>query len=389
MTSRFLRWTVVVTLLGLGVLALGWLGRGSHLPSDRRGEIEFAAAESSPPEFDRVYSPRPFAFPEDHGPHPRFRTEWWYFTGNLFTPAEAHFGYQLTIFRNGLTPFSPERESDLATDQIYFAHFALSRPGGEYTSAERFSRGAGGLAGSVASPPSFWLEDWNIDAVDAVGDAFAISASEGELSVDLELTSLKPIVAHGETGVSRKGTEAGNASFYLSETRLATHGTVHDAAGTWEVSGTSWYDHEWGTTVLPPEAIGWDWFGLQLEDDRELMLYRIRREDGSFESVSAGTLVERDGSVTRLAAGDFEIESTAIWSSPRSGATYPSGWLIRIPAMALELEVEPFQTDQEVSARVVYWEGAVRVTGRSRGVEIRGVGFVELTGYAESMQGQF
>jgi predicted secreted hydrolase len=265
----------------------------------------------------------------------------------------------------------------------------LSRPSGAYDSAERFSRGAAGLAGSTATPLEFWIENWSIRALDEVGDAFALSATQGDLGVDLLLTSLKPVVAQGEAGMSRKGPEVGNASYYLSETRLATEGTVAEGSQTWHVVGTSWFDHEWGTTVLPPQAVGWDWFGLQLDDDRELMLYRIRRADGSFEPVSAGTLVEPDGTTIHLTADDFAIESTAEWRSPRSGATYPSRWRVRVPMMGLDLVIEPYQADQEVSARIVYWEGAVRITGRSRGAEVLGVGFVELTGYAGSLEGWF
>ena len=381
---------MILGLLGLGVLGATWYAsRVTVDPADRSGEVHFAPGGIELPDFDRVTAPGEFSFPEDHGPHPTFRTEWWYFTGNLFAQAESHFGYQLTLFRTGLAPVAADRESDFATDQIYFAHFALSRPGGAYDSAERFSRGAAGLAGASASPPAFWLENWSVRAVDEVGDVYALSAEQGDLAVDLLLTSLKPVVAHGEAGMSRKGSEPGNASYYLSQTRLATEGTVGEGSRTWQVEGTSWFDHEWGSTALPPLAVGWDWFGLQLDDGRELMLYRIRRADGSFESVSAGTLVEPDGTTIQLTAQDFAVESTSEWRSPRSGATYPSRWWVRVPTAGLDLVIEPYQADQEVNAQIVYWEGAVRVMGSSRGAEVLGVGFVELTGYAESLQGWF
>jgi predicted secreted hydrolase len=390
MKPRAARTLIVLGLLGLGVIGATWYASQlSPAPVDRSGEVEYAPGDMGLPDFARVTAPRPFSFPEDHGPHPAFRTEWWYFTGNLFAGAENHFGYQFTLFRTGLTPFAEERQSDFATSQIYFAHFALSQPGGAYDSAERFSRGAAGLAGASASPPAFWLENWSVRALDEVGDAYALSAAQGDLAVDLVLTSLKPVVAHGEDGISRKGEETGNASYYLSETRLATEGTVAGGSRTWRVEGTSWFDHEWGTTVLPPQAVGWDWFGLQLDDDRELMLYQIRRADGSFEPVSAGTLVEPDGTTIHLAGQDFTIESTAAWRSPGSGATYPSRWRLRVPMAGLDLVIEPYQAEQEVNAQFVYWEGAVRVTGLSRGAEVLGVGFVELTGYAGSLQGRF
>ncbi|MEX0787309.1 MAG: lipocalin-like domain-containing protein [Anaerolineales bacterium] len=383
------RTVMILLLLGLGFIGVWLTTQVTAVPDIRSGEVQFASGGVRPADFARVTAPRAFSFPEDHGPHPAFRTEWWYFTGNLFAQGGSHFGYQLTLFRTGLAPHAGERASALATDQIYFAHFALSRPNGAYDSFERYSRGAAGLAGSSASPPEFWLENWSVRALDDVGDAFSLSASQGELTLDLLLTSLKPVVAQGEAGMSRKGPEAGNASYYVSQTRLATEGTVGEGGRMWQVEGTSWFDHEWGTTVLPPQVVGWDWFGLQLDDDRELMLYRIRRADGSFASVSAGTLVEPDGSTIHLTAEDFAIESTAEWRSPRSGATYPSGWRIRVPTAGLDLEVKPYQADQEVDAQIVYWEGAVRVMGRSRGAEVLGVGFVELTGYAEAMQGWF
>jgi predicted secreted hydrolase len=380
---------MILGLLGLGFLGATWYAsRVTALPSDRTGEVQFAPGGIEQPDFARVTAPGAFSFPEDHGPHPAFRTEWWYFTGNLFVQAETHFGYQLTLFRTGLAPAAAERGSDLATDQIYFAHFALSRPGGTYDSAERFSRGAAGLAGASASPPAFWLENWSVRALDELGGVYALSADHENLAVDLLLTSLKPVVAHGEGGMSRKGSEPGNASYYLSETRLATEGTVVEGNRRWQVEGTSWFDHEWGSTALPPLAVGWDWFGVQLDDGRELMLYRIRRADGSFESVSAGTIVEPDGSTIHLTSQDFAIESTAEWRSPRSGATYPSRWSVRVPVAGLDLVIEPYQADQEVNAQIVYWEGAVQVMSRN-GAEVLGVGFVELTGYAESLKGWF
>lgn len=388
-SGRSVRFVLVgAALAALAFFALGpVVGPGSPADGPSGAMIEFGPLADSGA-FERVLAPRPFSFPQDHGPHPGYRTEWWYYTGNLDSPA-GHFGYQLTFFRNALSREDPDRPSSLAASQIYFAHLALGRPDGAFRSFERFSRGAGELAGASGDPFRVWLENWSAHGLDEAGAVVALQAGEDVVGLDLTLRSEKPVVAHGDGGVDAKGDEPGNASYYLSLTRLATQGTLRIGAEAYSVVGSSWFDHEWGTSALPAAAAGWDWFGLQLSDGRDLMLYRIRRADGGYEPASSGTLVEADGRAIPLGADDFAVEARGAWRSPHSAASYPTNWIVRIPSAGLELTVEPWQADQEVQGRIVYWEGAVRVRGVSRGEAVEGVGFVELTGYAESMQGLF
>lgn len=340
--------------------------------------------------FARALSPRRFELPRDHGPHFEYQTEWWYYTGNLTSAAGERYGYQLAVFRRGLSPGPPPEADGLATNQVYFAHLAVTDAArGTHSFAERWSRGAPGLAGASATPYRVAIEGWSIEGLDATGDHVGLLARDGAIGLELRLRATKPIVAHGERGLSAKSEEAGNASYYLSYTRMASAGTLRVRGQDVAVTGESWFDHEWSTSALGPEAVGWDWFSLQLDDGRELMLFQIRRRDGSPEPVSGGTLVAASGSTRRLAAGDVSLAALARWTSPDGQATYPSRWALGLPSESLELNVVPLVPDQELKTSFRYWEGAVSVSGTFRGQPIRGRGYVELTGYAAPMAGLF
>lgn len=378
---------LVLALVAAGIGLFWWVTRppAVNVQPVALGDVGDATG------FARALAPRPFVLPADHGPHLDYQTEWWYYTGNLTTSSSQHVGYQLTIFRRGLTPGSPNRGSDLGTNQVYFAHLAFTDvAAGTHTAVERFSRGALGLAGASGAPYSAWLEDWRVDSVTPDGSAVHLVARAGTQALDLTLASAKPIVKHGDQGLSPKSEEPGNASYYLSYTRLATTGSVTLASGqTTVVTGESWFDHEWSTTALGPGAVGWDWFSLQLSDGRELMLFQIRRSDGSLEPVSGGTLVAPDGSTRRLAAGDVTLDVLDHWRSPVSGAVYPSHWRVSIPSAQLSVEIVPWLADQEMRLSFTYWEGAVRISGTSGGAAMTGNGYVEMTGYATSIAGRF
>ncbi|MGH2525062.1 MAG: lipocalin-like domain-containing protein, partial [Anaerolineales bacterium] len=222
--------------------------------------------------FARAFAPRDFQLPQDHGPHFDYQTEWWYYTGNLDSEAGRHFGYQLTFFRRGLTPGAPPTDLGFATNQIYFAHFAITDVAGEqHTFAERFSRGAAGLAGASGEPFRAWLEDWSVESLNAEGSAVRLRAKNEQMALDLTLRAVKPIVEQGESGLSRKSEQPGNASYYLSYTRMATEGQITTGGQSSAVKGESWFDHEWSTSALGAGVVGWDWFSLQLSDGREVM----------------------------------------------------------------------------------------------------------------------
>lgn len=376
-----MRWAIVGLIIAVALIGYLLL----PTPVDSPVATYELLASSGPPEFLTVLGPQDFDFPQDHGPHLDYQTEWWYYTGNLTADSGERFGYQLTIFRRGLTQGYLQRKSNFATNQIYFGHLALTDIGkGEHVAMERFERGSVGFAGADGDPLTVYLGDWRVESLDDSGSKVRLQASEGDFALDLALSATKPIVAHGEQGFSPKGEAVGNASYYLSFTDMQTQGRLDIGDQVVEVTGSSWFDHEWGTSALGPEATGWDWYGLQLDDGRELMLFQIRTTDGQVEQVSGGTLVEPDGSSRWLTADEFSIEAISSWTSDATGITYPSVWEIVIPEEDLELVVEPWLKDQEMKLSIQYWEGAVRVGG-----SVSGHGYVELTGYSGSMQGLF
>jgi len=366
----------VVAALGVAFFAL-W-PTGSRPRIDATVAVREALADDRAG-FTRALAPRPLSFPSDHGPHPDFRTEWWYYTGNLRTAAGRHVGFQLTFFRIALAPGAVVRASAWATRQLYFAHFAVTdTAGGRFHAVTRSSREALGLAGASASPFRVWIEDWSAEGD---GSSARLRASDGDVALDLELSAAKPVVAQGDRGLSRKGPEPGNASFYYSFTRMPARGIVRLGRETLEVSGEAWMDREWSTSALGSGVEGWDWFALQLDDGRELMFYLLRRRDGAIDPFSAGTLVAADGTTRALAPRDVRVETLAHWTSPRSGVRYPARWRLSVPSAALRLEIEPRLANQELIVGTRYWEGAVAVAGSAGDRPIAGQGYVELVGY--------
>lgn len=374
-TSRF-----VILLFLFAVALTAALILMKRPPQRAAPEVDAARmlSEDAAEGFKRAYEKRPFVFPGDFGPHSEFQTEWWYYTGNVTGPSGRRFGYQLTFFRRGLSPGNPERQSKWGTNQVYFAHFALSDiQEGEFHSYERWGRGSMGLAGAAAEPYKVWVGEWSVRKT---GESYELTARDESVSIDLKLKPLKPIVLHGDGGLSLKSKEPGNASYYFSQTRLETTGSVSVQGTVYEVEGLSWLDREWSTSALGAEQEGWDWFSLQFDDGRELMLYRIRLKGGGIDASSSGTLVNEDGSAVPLSAGEFEIEVLDRWKSPDTGILYPSAWLIKIPDFGMELTVTPYQSGQELRLSFVYWEGAVGVSGGG----LKGSGYAELTGYGNS-----
>lgn len=335
--------------------------------------------------FARAYEPIPFQFPADHGPHPEFQTEWWYYTGNLADVDGNEYGYQLTFFRSALTPEMPPRTSDFATNQVYMAHFALTDvTAGQHESFELFNRGAGGVAGATTTPEvQVWLDDWFMRQVEPGVMHLVAGAqhADGEFAIDLYLRETRPPIYHGDQGLSQKGPEPGNASYYYSLIGLETSGTVTRRGSQVDVTGLSWMDHEFGTSALSEGALGWDWFSVQMDNGAVLMLAQIRTEDGSGVDEFEGTLVDGAGNKTVIQAADFTLAVRDEWTSPTTGIVYPSGWSVEVPALALTLAVEPLIDDQEMNVSYIYWEGAVRAEGVMQGEPVTGRGYVELTGY--------
>ena len=388
MHGRGLVLGVALVLVGLALGAF-FVTREARPPTEAP-TLTVAAAlggSESTQGYERAVEPREFRFPEDHGPHPGFRTEWWYWTGNLATADGRAFGYQLTMFRNALAPGEAQRPSGWSSRQVYMAHFALSDIGaGRFHAFERFSRDALGLAGAQVEPFfHVWLQDWEARATQ--GGVFPMKLTargDNGATLELELEEGKPPVLQGERGLSQKSAERGNASYYYSLTRMPSRGTVTVDGRAHAVTGTSWMDREWSTSALGQGQVGWDWFALQLSDGSELMYYQLRREDGSADPFSAGSFVPPQGAPVRIQRDALRLEVLDTWQSPRGGAKYPARWRLAVPEVQLELEITPAQADQELPVSVRYWEGAVRVRGSRAGQPVTGQGYVELTGYGDA-----
>ena len=337
-----------------------------------------------------VSAPPVLRFPRDHGAHPAFQTEWWYVTGQLADAGGRRYGFQLTFFRQGIEPGPPAPgESALRARQVLAANLAVADiAAGRMRFAERVRRIGGGLALAAEGDLDVVLDDWTMRRAPDGTLSLAAGDRDAEIGLRLALVPQQPLVLQGDAGMSRKGPGIGNASVYVSYPRMAASGTLEVGGRTLAVHGEAWFDHEWGTSQLGPDVVGWDWLGLRLADGRDLMLYRLRRADGSAAPESAGTLVARDGSTRRLAAGDFTFVPLTWWTSPRTGARYPARVRVTVPAAGLDLEVRPELADAELDARrstgTIYWEGPVAVTGTAPGE-----GYAELTGYATSLTGWF
>ncbi len=346
-------------------------------PPSQLADLLSADAEG----YASAIEPRAFTFPADHGPHPEFRNEWWYVTGNLDSADGRRFGYELTIFRFALAPERPESVSEWRTNQVYIAHLAITDVSAErFLVAQRYGRGALGLAGARAQPFGVWIDDWSI--TEEEDGAWRLVADDGEFAIDVSLVPRKPPVLNGDAGLSQKSSDPGNASYYYSITRLATEGRIRIDGEEHSVNGLSWLDREWSTSALADNQVGWDWFALQFSDGSDLMFYGLRLNDGSQDPHSGGTFVTADGIATHLDADDVEITVLATWDSPEGG-TYPAQWQVRSNRLGLDVTVTPVLDDQELFTTVRYWEGAVDVSGSRFGEPLSGRGYVELTGYAQ------
>ncbi|HEY1729519.1 MAG TPA: lipocalin-like domain-containing protein [Candidatus Baltobacteraceae bacterium] len=330
-------------------------------------------------------APYTFVFPRDHGAHPAYQSEWWYFTGHLRAHDGHRFGFELTIFRFGIRPgdahFAPSA-SRWHGSEVFPAHFAITDVDDKtFVHDERFVRDALGMGAASTTTLNVHAGNWSIRGIDPI----RLHAASGANAIDLALQPDKPPAINGEGGISRKGTCSSCASHYYSLTRLATVGTLVVGGTHYTVDGESWMDHEFGSDELQANQRGWDWYALQLDDGRELMLYVLRQEDGGVTPQSSGSLVARDGRVRHLVLRDFQTQALGVWKSPASGALYPSGWHVRVPSEGLDVTISPLLRDQELidqQLHVAYWEGDCDLSGTDRSRPVRGAAYVELTGYA-------
>ncbi|HYA64845.1 MAG TPA: lipocalin-like domain-containing protein [Candidatus Sulfotelmatobacter sp.] len=329
-----------------------------------------------------------YEFPRDHFNHPEFQTEWWYYTGNL-TASDGHrFGFELTFFREGRDRDSQKQDTWDIQD-LYLAHLALSDlDGNAFYHTERTNRAGPGIAGIEESRKLIWNGNWKVAWK---GTDQELEAMDEHFSFSLNLHPEKPPVIHGENGVSQKAEGPGHASHYISLTRLQTSGAVQLNGKSYTVFGAAWMDHEFFTHQLERDQIGWDWFSMQLNDNSELMLFRIRRKDGSVDPFSAGTYIDPGGHSVHLRTSDFALlPKSEVWKSPDTRAAYPVQWHIVVSKLGLELEVTTALKAQELTGnfRMVpnYWEGAIDLKGQRGSAAVAGVGYLEMTGYDRAVE---
>ena len=326
-----------------------------------------------------------YRFPQDHGAHPDFKTEWWYFTGELRTIEGREFGYELTWFREGVMPKRPAAVSRFVVGDFKFAHFAVSDvTAGRFAFAQKISRGAYGDAGCGDGNPGplAWIDDWRLTV--EPGGTWRIAAAHEGRALDLRLTPLKGPVIEGENGVSLKSAGQGHASCYYSYTRMRAEGRLTlPGARPAAVTGETWFDHEWATNQLAPDQAGWDWFSVQLSDGTELMLYRMRLKNGQADPASSGTCTQKDGTVLYLKADDFKLTPLEWWKSGATQGNYPIRWRVDIPRLNLNLELSTPLKNQELALpSLAYWEGLIHAAGSAGGAAVTGHGYLELTGYS-------
>jgi predicted secreted hydrolase len=334
----------------------------------------------------------PYAFPRDHFAHNQFQTEWWYYTGNLRSDDGHRFGYELTFFRQAVRlQHAADIPQTWLPDQIYLAHFALSDvDGGEFFHTKRLNRSGPGLAGASENTGRYWNGNWHVRWVDERSGQQELLAVCDNGALRLDLRPSKPAVVHGQHGLSVKGPLPGEASQYISFTRIASRGSLEWKGKHYAVSGRSWMDHEFFSEPSDNELAGWDWFAVQLDTGQDLMLYRLRRKDGTSERFSSGTYVDEKGSARFLHGSDFTLTPLETWHSPSSGESYPVRWHIYVPSLQLDLIEQTRLKSQELFSREAvsptYWEGAVEYAGQMGSQKVSGVGYLEMTGYAGTIR---
>jgi predicted secreted hydrolase len=365
-------------ILPLGLLIL--CGAGLTVKQDKP-----SATTQPEAEFLQAIKPRTWSFPRDHGRHDGFKTEWWYFTGNLHDPNGRAFGYQLTFFRTAYSPTATSRPSAWGMNDLYFAHAAISDLSGKnFLFKDRLQRGRPGLAMASDQSLDVILQDWTIHSTP---NGIRLSANDEGFNIALTCRDGRGPILQGAGGVNAKGQGLGQASYYYSMTRLKTHGSLQISGKTYTVDGQSWMDHEFSSNALSPRQIGWDWLGLTLDDGTDLMIYRLRNASGGADYLS-GTLISTDARPRYLQAADLKLTGTNPWKSPATGGAYPQVWKLEIAGRE-PLSIQSLLPNQELvtpgSTDVNYFEGAVDVL--DSGGQHAGQGYLEMTGYSKPLGG--
>jgi predicted secreted hydrolase len=325
--------------------------------------------------------PRTMQFPRDFGSHPDLRTEWWYITGHA-RAGTREFGFQITFFRSRVDPTQAMR-SAFAAQQLIFAHAALTDlEGRKLWHDQRIARAGFGIAFAGESDTDVRLRNWTLKRD---GEGYTAHLPAEGFALDLRFSPTQPVLLQGRAGLSRKGPETEQASYYYSEPQLMTQGRLGLQGRSFEVQGSAWLDHEWSEAYMHPDAVGWDWIGMNLQDGGALMAFRMRRRDGSALWLG-GSLRSADGTLRVFGSDELRFDAERTWTSPRTRAVYPTRWRIQTPAGAFK--VQALLDDQELDSRgstgTVYWEGLSDLQD-DNGQRI-GRGYLEMTGYAQALR---
>jgi predicted secreted hydrolase len=325
---------------------------------------------------------RPLAFPGDFGAHPDLRTEWWYVTG-FASAGGREFGFQLTFFRSRVDG-TQGMKSAFAARQLVFAHAAITDvQGRRLWHDQRIAREGFGVAKAGSGDTALRLRDW--DLTRGADASYTARLPAADFGLDLRFTPTQPVLLQGRAGLSRKGPSPEQASYYYSEPQLAAAGTLTLKGERFSVKGKGWLDHEWSEALLHPDAVGWDWIGMNLDDGSALTAFQLRRKDGS-PLWDGGSFRAAGGSTYVASPGEVQFRPQRRWTSPLSGASYPVEWMVRTPADFYT--VRPLVDNQELDSRAstgaIYWEGlSDLLDGNGRRV---GRGYLEMTGYAQRLR---
>ncbi|MEM7319576.1 MAG: lipocalin-like domain-containing protein [Pseudomonadota bacterium] len=347
MNARVVLWIVVLCLWPALAVAQGFAGLGQ-----------------SPDGFADPMRGHVFEFPDDHGPHPEFRIEWWYVTANLVGQDGRAYGVQWTLFRSGLKPLAGD---GWQSPQLWMGHAAITTPD-RHLFDERLARGGIGQAGVHAEPFEAWIDEWTLTGPDF--DNLRVSATGPEFAYDLSLTATGPLVLHGDSGYSVKSAD-GQASHYYSQPSFEVTGEVTLPEGSVSVTGRAWLDREWSSQPLASDQSGWDWFSLSFDDGAQMMAFWLRGARGDFAS---GTWVTADGQATPIADGD--LQATPLSYHEMAGRRIPIRWQLRYAKQDIDVEISALNPAAWMGTRFAYWEGPVKIDGSRSGV-----GYLEMTGY--------
>jgi len=347
----------------------------------------FSAPAGAQSNFARVDKTWEWEFPRDHGRHSKFQIEWWYFTGNLKTENGRRFGYELTFFRQAFSPVPLSRPSQWAFREAYIAHFAITDVEKQkFYYDQKISRGALNLAGADSTALSVHLGDWAArQDGDGRDNKISLHAASPMGTITFTLTPTQPPVFHGKNGLLPNSDLPGDGAYYYSLPNLQTEGMLRVDGESFHLRGRSWMDHEFFTPVGDFKSINWDWLSLHLSDSTAVMLAQLHRGDGADVLHATGTFVHRDGTTQTLSPREVTLEPQAWWTSPASGGKYPIAWKIKF--LDYELQLRAPVKNQELDTRRTtgnfYWEGYVEIAGKKGEREIRGEGYLEMTGYTK------